>query len=339
MANLEKTCKKTVPRTPRAVSQTPSRAKNGAKYQAVLMPITKPSILILVLLITCANSLFAGPYPRSWRKTTSFTQNVRSFFMGGDLWAEVSKDNVAKVQKLLEDYPDMANEQRADGIHPICLASSAAMARVLLKAGVNANASTGYCCTPLLCHASRGNLAVVKVLVDSGANVNYRDERQRMTVVHYAAKGNHLEVVKALHDAGANISTVTEGVYGDTPLETAARNGATEVFAYLLKQDPKTKIDKAFLIASQFGRGKEFHKGNPDIVKLCLQAGANIKTTDYGSTALHLAAQRFDYDVVELLLKKGADVKAKDSSTTNTKTKTKTKSASDPPPPPRESEA
>jgi ankyrin repeat protein len=54
-------------------------------------------------------------------------------------------------------------------------------------------------------------------------------------------------------------------------------------------------------------------RGHADVVKLLLQAGAdvNAKTRSNSETPLHLAAMHGHTDVIQLLLQAGADVNAR----------------------------
>lgn len=54
--------------------------------------------------------------------------------------------------------------------------------------------------------ATKGQLAVVKLLVDKGADINYQHPISKNTAFHMAAFGNYTEVVKYLAEKGADIN-------------------------------------------------------------------------------------------------------------------------------------
>src|SRR5215510_3296569 len=72
--------------------------------------------------------------------------------------------------------------------------------------------------TPLM-HAvlsEKGDAALVKSLVDRGADPNLPDKEQRWTTLHFAARDQKEEIVRALLDSGANVNV--SNVFGNTPL-------------------------------------------------------------------------------------------------------------------------
>jgi len=54
--------------------------------------------------------------------------------------------------------------------------------------------------------ANKGQLEVVKVLIDKGADINYQHPISRNTALHLAALSNHPEVVKYLISKGADVN-------------------------------------------------------------------------------------------------------------------------------------
>ena len=110
---------------------------------------------------------------------------------------------------------------------------------------------------------------VEKHLLNSGANINSRDNRGN-TGLHLGAQFGHLTIVKTFLDRGVNINT--KGFDKNTALIQASFSGETAVVKLLLERGPK--ID-------------------------CV----NI----YGKTALMVAASNKYPDIVSLLLKHGAD--------------------------------
>ncbi len=67
-----------------------------------------------------------------------------------------------------------------------------------------------------------GQVAVVKLLLDKGANVNAVTERQHLTALHWAAYRGYLDTIRLLLARGANRSARND--YGKTPLEMMRQN-------------------------------------------------------------------------------------------------------------------
>jgi hypothetical protein len=74
----------------------------------------------------------------------------------------------------------------------------------LLAKGADPNAKTPYGATPLFFACDRGNLEIVTILVERGADVNVRDTFYNSTAVGWAVSKNHVAIVKLLLEKGAN---------------------------------------------------------------------------------------------------------------------------------------
>ena len=132
--------------------------------------------------------------------------------------------------------------------------------------------------TPLSWAAENGHAEVVKVLLDSKASVDAKDDYWRRTPLSWAAGNGHAEVVKVLLDAKANVDAKDDH-WGRTPLSWAAGNGHAEVVKVLL--DAKASVD--------------------------------VKDDHWGRTPLSWAAGNGHAEVVKVLLDSKASVDAKDT--------------------------
>lgn len=168
-----------------------------------------------------------------------------------------------------------------------------------------------------------GLVNFVKVLLDTGVEINARDD-SKQTPLHLAARKRYPEteierneanqaIIKLLLESGADINT-----YDEQNLtafhHTATMSGEVAVIKIFL--DHGCDIDHgshnygqtALHLAAQFG--------NLDAAKFLLEQGANINIcTRDGTTALHTAASGSYYPtlaVMSLLLEKGANVTTTD---------------------------
>jgi ankyrin repeat protein len=164
----------------------------------------------------------------------------------------------------------------------------------LLKASDNGGST-------LLHHAAGfGNLATLKLLLDSGADVNAQN-RLGSTPLHWAVADE--EKVRLLLERGASVNARTYD--GRTPLYLAAsQRQSIAVLRLLLERgaDPN--------LAMLNGRTPLMAAAGGDIegVELLLKKNANPQAaSSSGSTALFDAAANRNLDVFRLLLDKGAD--------------------------------
>ncbi|KAF5137383.1 Ankyrin repeat domain-containing protein 50 [Metarhizium anisopliae] len=186
-----------------------------------------------------------------------------------------------------------------------------AVVKLLLEKGANTETTEShYGQTPLLWAAKNGHKAVVKLLLEKGANTETIESYYGQTPLLRAAKNGHEAVVKLLLEKGANTETI-ESFSGQTPLLWAAENGHEAVVKLLLEKGADTE---AINNRGQTPLLWAAENGHEAVVKLLLEKGANIKAMDnrHGRTPLFAAVQNGHEAMVRLLLEKGADTEAKD---------------------------
>ncbi|XP_043709070.1 phytochrome-interacting ankyrin-repeat protein 2-like [Telopea speciosissima] len=86
--------------------------------------------------------------------------------------------------------------------------------------------------------ARKGDLKLVKRLLDEGMDVNVRawgSNSGGLTPLHLAAQGDHLQVMDELLERGANIDARTKGACGWTPLHNAAKNRSKAAIKFLIE--------------------------------------------------------------------------------------------------------
>ncbi|XP_077756404.1 ankyrin repeat domain-containing protein 29 isoform X10 [Canis aureus] len=147
--------------------------------------------------------------------------------------------------------------------------------------------------------ARRGNLALLRLLLNSGrVDVDCRDSHGT-TLLMVASYAGHIDCVRELVLQGADINLQRES--GPTALFFAAQQGHNDVVRFLFEFGASTEFrtkdgGTALLAASQYG--------HMQVVETLLKHGANIHDQLYdGTTALLKAANKGYNDVIEELLK------------------------------------
>jgi ankyrin repeat protein len=183
-----------------------------------------------------------------------------------------------------------------------------AMVRLLVDSGADVKAKDCDRETVLHWAAEGGNEAIVRLLVDSGADVKAKDNRGK-TVLHWAAERGNEAMVRLLVDSGADVEAKDN--HGWTVLRWAAEGGNEAIVRLLVERGADVK--------AKDNRGKTVlhwaaERGNEAMVRLLVDLGADIEVKDNrGKTVLHWAAEGGNEATVRLLVERGADVKAKDN--------------------------
>lgn len=116
--------------------------------------------------------------------------------------------------------------------------------------------------------------AVVKILLEAGADVNAHASYKWKSVLHAASMANHEHVVTILLDAGTNIE-VYGGMSG-TALYTASDNGHEQVVV-------RTLLNRGANLNAQGGRHGSalqaaLNQGHKQVVRVLLDKGADMST-------------------------------------------------------------
>jgi len=105
--------------------------------------------------------------------------------------------------------------------------------RLLVDSGANVNVQNFDGVTPLHLAAERGDVDMVMCLIENGANVNIQSE-EGATPVHIASVHGRLEVMKSLAAHGAHLELTDNSE--ETPLHYAVRGGHLEGVQFLVEK-------------------------------------------------------------------------------------------------------
>ena len=158
--------------------------------------------------------------------------------------------------------------------------------------------------TPLLKAVRNANISSAQKLIQRGADIDEPggvSDWEKTALIEASFRGD-INMVKMLFDAGADLDA--QDTYGDTALMACAGFGQVDIANLLVKAGANVDAQKpnettALMIASRIG--------DLEIVKLLLEAKAN-PNLGYGSgpTALDLAKREGHLKIIEKLQEAGA---------------------------------
>ncbi len=170
--------------------------------------------------------------------------------------------------------------------------------RALLEHGADPNAANEIGATPLLWAA--GDSEKVRLLLQQGANPNARSALGNTPLIAAAAYADSETTVALLLDAGASAAHRNAG--DETALAAAAGMGNVATVRLLLAHggDPKASFEPWSVLHS---RKPEI----AEIVTLLADGGADLnRSDDFAGHALNYALLNEQFDVAELLVRRGA---------------------------------
>ncbi|XP_046553082.1 ankyrin repeat domain-containing protein 50-like [Haliotis rubra] len=170
---------------------------------------------------------------------------------------------------------------------------------LLVKHGADLSISEKSGSNILHLACSNGQFGVVEyVLSLNSVDINRRGYMKR-TPVMIAAESGHKEVVELLVKHGANLLLTDK--HGDNILHRACKEGHFDVVKYVLSLN---SVD----INSRGWEGRRLvmipaEKGHKEVVELLVKHGANLLLTDkHGDNTLHRACKEGHFDVVKYVL-------------------------------------
>jgi ankyrin repeat protein len=173
--------------------------------------------------------------------------------------------------------------------------------------------------SPLHLAALYGQVGTAGVLIEKGADVNAAEATEAtltgVAPLHLAAQRGHPEMVAFLLAKGADLNALMKrrnsfaGPRDWTPMEAALDAGQAEVVRLLLSKKALPRLEGATLKGAMLGAIQGKHVA---LMKLLVGLGApvNERSPQTHQTALRVAAEFGDLELVQLLLAKGADARA-----------------------------
>ncbi len=189
--------------------------------------------------------------------------------------------------------------------------------------------------------AKNGDLEQIKVLIKKDPGLKKSKDNRNCTLLHFAANGGHMELVRYLLSEGADINA--QDLDGDTPLHWVTYKPKPAVAEILIKNGADLNIKNRNRRTPIFVAVRDVR--NIELVRLFLSNNANLNITDIegwnllktavffgltemvdifiaggidipvngeeGKEMLHIAAGKGQHNLINEMIKKGADVESR----------------------------
>ena len=241
--------------------------------------------------------------------------------------------NDGRIMQILRRHGANVNAPAADddGMTALQAAARAGHCKLVQEMLVSGSDINAAACprggrTALQAAAEGENVDLAKILIEAGANVNAdASPINGRTCLQAAVEQRHVEMVLVLLNAGADVNGSAAKISGGLTAFQAGLgpfNDDDEEPDICENEQSRDTILQALFDAgadisapSSPQRGMipilgAVDTGKPDLVRLCLQGGADPNISAGGTTALGAAVLRGSDDLVTLLVEAGADVNA-----------------------------
>jgi len=158
--------------------------------------------------------------------------------MSTSLAAAVNNNDLELAKKLIQNGVDV-NQKDSSG-NSLLIVSAAngqsSMVKLLLDSSADIHAlDSSMKATALHAAAYLGHPEVMKILIEYGINLDAQGPINGYTALHDAVWQNNVEGVRLLVNADARLDI--KGKNGDTPLDLAKKSGHKEIIAILSGQE------------------------------------------------------------------------------------------------------
>ena len=175
------------------------------------------------------------------------------------------------------------------------LSHGAGFAKQTLPKDINSQDSRGQTATMIA--ASKGQTDLLKTLVSKKANLNLKDKNGN-TALFFAISNEHTEAANILIDAGAELGNFNEN--GESALVTAVSfNNAAIIHAILKKRPRLLNLESP---EKQTPIMKAAEVGSVETVRILVKAGADLKARDkFDRTAFDIAKESQNHESLKFL--------------------------------------
>ena len=207
-------------------------------------------------------------------------------------------------------YLDDIYNPKPTALEVAALVGQLAIMRILLDNDAKADARNPLKEKALMQAAGAKQDSATKLLLEYGANVNFKRDTDSQTALHLAAESGNLVLTKILLNNGAEVNLRNRD--DQTPLYLAVINEHIETIKLLIESGANIDIRDS---KSETALDHAVYCQNEEVMETLLRNGADIELKDsLGYSALHVEAVIGNRRSVKFLLKYDASVDARTAS-------------------------
>lgn len=209
------------------------------------------------------------------------------------------EEEIAKRRELL--LPTLGIYSAEPLFNAIIAGNPNEVARLLLEGGISPNAKTHQQIPAVMLAAQHNQPACLKMLLEYGAEPNVATLTED-TALHAAIAAASVPCTEILLKHGANVKARK---HGDSALSLAVKNNLPEIARLILRAgadpDEKNSVGETPLCSAA-------KAGHIELLKILIEAGANVHTVANSTSAHLMAAASGKYEAIKILLKAGANI-------------------------------
>jgi ankyrin repeat protein len=222
----------------------------------------------------------------------------------GSAFDHAAKNGLENAVRIMLQKGVALSKNSESGCMSLALAARnghAAVVKLLLEHGADPTTSPGGC-IPLLEAAGGcggGHTGVIKALLEQpGIDVNYRGGRSMTTVLQVACNGQY-EALSVLLESGSEVNAQNE--YGVTALSFATSCGYTDVVKLLMRYGAQVDIEISPTVGTL---GKAVGREDIATAEALISGGADVNLTGRGGSPLYMAVKNRHEEMVRMLLQR-----------------------------------